>query len=415
MALFDVISYQGPSDVLIYRCPKKDFNTMSQLIVRESQEAIFFKYGVKMDILPAGRYTLQTNNIPILGKVLNLAMGGETPFQCEVYFVNRAIALSRKWGTSSQARVLDQSSGLYLTIGASGEIGLRVIDPRRLMLEVVGTESELTADRCLNYFRENITMQVKTYIVQMMKQPGISFMDLDGNLPEFSDLVKKSLDQAFQKIGVGINNFVISNMVIPEQQYAVLIENQQRMVQQKYDLLYTRKDLDFQQEAKKISAQGDRESLRIEAEGDAERSLIKARADAQKDVLMAQARAKARAVEGYNWADEQRAAMGKQYAESGFVQQNPATMLAQTPLAFAFGNMLRDNVEPIMNPVFSQDGLNFHRNTAQPAPGSAGSAADADPADFSLFPDVTPADDLETAPLDPPFHSPVLSQLRPAG
>ena len=157
MALIDVIEYEGNNDVLVYKYPHSDFSTMSQLIVRESQEAILYKDGKMLDAFAPGKYTLHTGNIPLLSKVVNLPFGGNSPFKCDVYFVNKATALDYKWGTKTKTRVMDMHYQLMLDIGASGVMGIKVCNPYDLMRKIVGTQSELRAESCLDYFRENIS------------------------------------------------------------------------------------------------------------------------------------------------------------------------------------------------------------------------------------------------------------------
>ena len=87
MAIQEVIKYEGEKSVLIYKQPAEDFNTMSQLIVHESQEAVFFSDGQALDRFRAGRYTLETKNIPLISKLRNLVSGGVSPFHTEVKHV----------------------------------------------------------------------------------------------------------------------------------------------------------------------------------------------------------------------------------------------------------------------------------------------------------------------------------------
>ena len=86
----DIIKYEGDNSTFIWKHPCEDFNSLTQLIVHESQEAIFFMNGQALDMFGAGRYTLETQNIPLIGKVLNKATDDKTPFHCEVYFINKA-------------------------------------------------------------------------------------------------------------------------------------------------------------------------------------------------------------------------------------------------------------------------------------------------------------------------------------
>ena len=330
MALIDVIEYEGNSDVMVYKYPHSDFSTMSQLIVRESQEAILYKDGKMLDAFLPGKYTLHTGNIPLLSKLVNLPFGGNSPFKCDVFFVNKTIALNYKWGTKTQTKVMDMQYHLMLDIGASGVVGIKVRNPYDLMLKIVGTQSELRAESCLNFFRENISAKVKEYLGRVMRNSEMNFLLLETYLSEFSDAVKEQLNQLFQDIGVELYNFVISSIHIPPEQYAVIQKGQ-------YDL----QRATYESQIKKMGAQ----------------------TDAETEVIRAQGRAQSRKVEGFNWADEQIAEVTKIYASNAQMAENPANMLAQAPTVLAFGNMLRDNMEPVLNNPFSNPGLNFHGNT----------------------------------------------------
>ena len=85
--IVDIIKYEGDNSTFIWKHPVEDFNYMSQLVVHESQEAIFFMNGQALDLFGPGRHTLETQNIPVLGKALNKVTGDKTPFHCEVYSV----------------------------------------------------------------------------------------------------------------------------------------------------------------------------------------------------------------------------------------------------------------------------------------------------------------------------------------
>lgn len=89
MSIAQIIKYEGDNSTFVWKHPSEDFNTSTQLIVHESQEAIFFMNGQALDLFGAGRYTLETENIPLIRKVTNLPTGGQAPFHCEVYFINK--------------------------------------------------------------------------------------------------------------------------------------------------------------------------------------------------------------------------------------------------------------------------------------------------------------------------------------
>lgn len=411
MALFEVIEFEGGNDILVHRASQTEFNTHSTLVVRESQKAIFIHNGQIADVFSPGRYTLHTENIPILCKLINLPTGGVSPFQCEIYFINQAISLNRKWGTSSQARVYDHTYDLILTIGANGAMGLRIRDPRQVMLSVVGTEPELTGNQFLDYFRDTISMKIKEYIAQVMQQPDMNFMALDRNLSEFSRQAQNLLNEELAAYGVEINNFSISEIKIPEEQYDAVIVMQNK----RHTLLQNEFEMRGKINLQMMKSQGDRASLLVDVQGENERRKLQALTDAeiaqmqidvdaQRMERMGQAQARSRAAQGFNWADEQQAEVAKQYASSGTIQNNPANMLAQVPMAMAFGDMLRDNVEPVMNPNYSNPGINFGNGF----PGQPFTTDNAPAAGFGMgmadgIEPVNAAEDLKTATSDLPM------------
>lgn len=327
MALIDVIEYEGNGDVLVYKYPRSDFSTLSQLIVRESQEVILYKDGRMLDAFLPGKYTLHTGNIPLLSKLINLPFGGNSPFKCDVFFVNKTIAMDYKWGTKTQTRVMDMHYQLMLDIGASGVVGIKVRNPYELMMKIVGTQSELRAESCLQFFRENISAKVKEYLGKVMRKPEMDFLLLETCLSDFSEAVKNQLNELFLDIGVELYNFVISSIQVPPEQYAVIQQGQYEIQRALY--------------ASRIK--------KIEAQGDAEAQVIRS-----------QGKAQSRQAEGYNWADEQIAEITKIYAQNAQMGENPVNMLAQAPMVMAFGNMMRENMEPVLENSFSNPGLNFH-------------------------------------------------------
>ena len=173
----EIIKYEGDNSTFIWKHPSEDFNSMTQLIVHESQEAIFFLNGQALDLFGPGRYTLETQNIPKIGKFLNRATGGETPFHCEVYFINKTVQMALKWGTDSKVRYIDPESGLPLELGASGSMNLMVDDSRKLLVKLVGTMQGIAWDAdtlgftksLQSCFRPLISMAVKSNLTAAIK------------------------------------------------------------------------------------------------------------------------------------------------------------------------------------------------------------------------------------------------------
>lgn len=102
-----VIQYEGDNSTFVWKHPCENFNTSSQLIVHESQEAILFLNGQALDLFGPGRHTLETENIPILRRFVNLPTGGVSAFHCEVYFINKTEQMAIRWGTDSKVQYID--------------------------------------------------------------------------------------------------------------------------------------------------------------------------------------------------------------------------------------------------------------------------------------------------------------------
>ncbi|HET9227009.1 MAG TPA: SPFH domain-containing protein, partial [Thermoanaerobaculia bacterium] len=108
----DVIQHQDRSgQTMVARWPANgtaDIRLGSQLIVEESQQAVFFRDGKALDTFGPGRHTLATQNIPILASIFGIPFGGTSPFQAAVVFVSTRTFLDLKWGTKEPVAFRDQ-------------------------------------------------------------------------------------------------------------------------------------------------------------------------------------------------------------------------------------------------------------------------------------------------------------------
>lgn len=305
MKIADIIKYEGDNSTFIWKHPCEDFNYLTQLIVHESQEAIFFMNGQALDLFGAGRYTLETQNIPLIGKALNKATDDKTPFHCEVYFINKTEQMNIKWGTDSRVQYIEPTYGFPISIGASGEMSLRAEDSRKLLLKLVGTESYLGQQQLTNYFRSFLMTRVKTYIAQVMKTNSINIFEIDENLTMFSNAIKNLLVGDFADYGVALEQFFVTTILKPDgdRQY------------EKF------KELHFRQYADIAEAK-----LRQQTE------IINAETEAQKTVIDSKAQATKRAQEGYTYQQER----GFDVAEK--VAQNEAVG-EFTNMGVGFGTM----------------------------------------------------------------------------
>ena len=123
MALIaDIIKYEGDNSTFVWKHPCEDFNTTTQLIVHESQEALLFMNGQALDTFGPGRHTLETQNIPLLRNIMNIPTGGKTPFHCEIYFINKTEQMAIRWGTGSKVQYVEPIYNFPLAPMESGKL-----------------------------------------------------------------------------------------------------------------------------------------------------------------------------------------------------------------------------------------------------------------------------------------------------
>lgn len=268
MTIAKIIKYEGDNTTFVWKSPIEDFNSMSQLIVHQSQEALFFKNGQILDVFEAGRHTLQTENIPLVRRFLSLPTGGKTPFHCEVYFVNMVQQMAIKWGTDSQVQYMEPSYGFPLQIGLSGEMVLSVRDSRRLLLKLVGTESNLTQNGIVSKFRSYLMSIIKPFVASTMQTASYSIFEVDAHMDEFSSSLKDKLTQYFTEYGVNLDKFFVTNIAKPDGEKA-------------YEEF---KNLHVHQYTDVAQAQLNKKIGIIEQQTEAEKMLIESKAISQKRV-----------------------------------------------------------------------------------------------------------------------------------
>lgn len=290
----DVIKYEGDNSTFVWKHPCEDFNSLTQLIVHESQEAVFFMNGQALDLFGAGRYTLETQNIPLIGRALNRTTDDRTPFHCEVYFVNKTEQMSIKWGTDSKVTYVEPTYGFPIAIGASGEMSLRAENSRKLLLKLVGTERLLSQQQLTAFFRAVLMTRIKTYLAQYMRANSVSIFEIDEHLVSFSDALHSLLIPDFADYGVSLERFFVTNVVKPDgdKQY------------EKF------KELHFRQYADIAEAK-----LRQQTD------LIYAQTEAQKVIIDSQAQATKRSQEGYTYAQERGFDVAEKVAQNEAVGQ----------------------------------------------------------------------------------------------
>ncbi len=323
--VIDVIKYEGDNRTFIWKHPCEDFNTGSQLIVHESQEAVFFRDGKALESFGAGRHTLETQNMPRLKDHFNAIAGGKSVFHAEVYFINLTTQLGVKWGTDSKIRMFDPISGLHLELGACGTFNIKVIDGRKLLLKVVGATSGFTQDNVFgttssatNYFRGMIVAKVKSNLARAIRENDINVLEVDEHTDELADILKNEINKVLDDYGMYVPEFFITNVLTPDDDpnYARLKEQhaerylrvQQQRIKEAEAVAATKR-AEAEAQLKLAVAKGD-------AYAEAEAKKILAGAEAEEIRLKGFAEAEVLRAKGGDYQSETARIVGKAAAEN---------------------------------------------------------------------------------------------------
>lgn len=222
MAIIDVIEYPNEgANVLVHRVPENssgEFRLGSQLIVRESQQAIFVRDGKALDVFGPGRFTLSTNNIPLLGGLIGLPFG-QSPFKAEVYFVSMREFTDMKWGSAQPLVYRDSELGM-IRLRAFGTYSMRVADPQVFVAQMVGTRGSFTTAQVEDFLRSIILNQFN----DLLGDTHTSILDLQGMTKELADAARLSLADSFTRYGLELTSFQISAVTPPDEVMARIDE-----------------------------------------------------------------------------------------------------------------------------------------------------------------------------------------------
>lgn len=222
MDIIDRVKYDGPSDVFVWRWPHDGLVWGTQVIVNQSQEAIFYKDGKALDILGPGRHTLKSANIPLLEHIVNIPFGNQTPFAAEIYYINKAINLDMKWGTQEPIPILEPVYNVYIPVRAFGQFGMRITDSKKFITELVGTVDEFDSAKVIDYFRGHLMTRIKDFISEKIINDKIPILTISTQLNEMSAALKHDISAEFNRFGIEIVNFYLNSINIPQDDDSVI-------------------------------------------------------------------------------------------------------------------------------------------------------------------------------------------------
>lgn len=223
MAILDRIKFDGLTsrEWLVYRYPGENFNTGSVLIVGLGQVAVFIKGGKICDVFTPGTYTLSTDNIPLLSKLVNLPYGRKTPFTAEIYFINTTTKLDMYWGTTDPILVIDPKYYVRVHIRAFGQFGLKIQDYTTFISELIGAlgNAAVNYKKVLDFYKGVLVTKVKSVIADVIINQKISIFEISAKLELISAQTHDSIRSEFERYGFSVPNFYIQSINCPDEDF----------------------------------------------------------------------------------------------------------------------------------------------------------------------------------------------------
>lgn len=218
MAIIDVVKCEINRSEVCHKFPSQDLRYGTQLVVYEMQTAFFVKGGKILDeISEPGTYTLKSDNIPILGKLINLPFGGNSPFQAEVWFVNRNTTLDIKWGTPVPIQLEDPKYGIIVPVRAFGQYGIKISSARTFLETILGNMHSFTTDSINSYFKGKLLSNLNSILAQCIIDQQISILDINAHLMDISMSCQTQIHKYFEKYGISLEDFSIISINVPQE------------------------------------------------------------------------------------------------------------------------------------------------------------------------------------------------------
>ena len=216
----DIIEWTDDTrDTIVWRFPRheNEIKMNAQLVVRESQVAVFVNEGTIADVFTPGTYTLETKNLPVLSTLKGWKYGFASPFKAEVYFVSTRQFTDLKWGTQNPAMMRDAEFGM-VRVRAFGTYSIKASDPAVLLRELVGTDPQFKTDEVDEFVRQSVVSRVVTALATS----GVAVLDLAAHQNQIADRLAGIISEDLNLLGLQMPRFIIENVSLPPEVEAAM-------------------------------------------------------------------------------------------------------------------------------------------------------------------------------------------------
>jgi membrane protease subunit (stomatin/prohibitin family) len=225
--VFDIVEFVDEAGTeIVHRIPERgsgDFRIGSQVIVRDSQAAVFFRDGRALDTFGAGAHTIATANVPLLVDLVGKVFSGETPFKAEVYFVSLREFTDLKWGTPTPITIKDPELGMA-RVQARGSYAMQVVDPHLFVNKIVGTRGIYRTTEIESFLRSMIL----TKLTDLVGEMGKSVLELAAMSEELTMGTRAKAAEEFESRGVNLTSVYVE-YVGPTEETAKAIDERASM------------------------------------------------------------------------------------------------------------------------------------------------------------------------------------------
>ena len=211
--LVDIVEWLDNShDTMVYRFQRyqNEIKYGAQLVVRESQVAVFVNEGQLADVFLPGTYTLETQNLPILTTLRGWKFGFNSPFKAEVYFVSTRTFTDRKWGTKNPVMLRDPEFG-PVRLRAFGTFAIRVKDAGVFIRQIVGTDNRFTVDEIGDQLRDLLVARFG----DVLGESKLPVLDMASNYDEMGKFITGRIQGDFDRFGLDVVMVLVENISLP--------------------------------------------------------------------------------------------------------------------------------------------------------------------------------------------------------